>query len=61
MEAALFIVYMVAAYWAAGKTIYANKIQIGTMKNIVLSRLCTGVLLGPFIIPIAIIRVIFHI
>lgn len=36
MEMFVFIVYSALAYWAAGQTIYANKIQIGTMKNIFL-------------------------
>ena len=37
MEMFVFIVYSALAYWAAGQTIYANKIQIGTMKNIFLN------------------------
>ena len=46
MEMFVFIVYSALAYWAAGQTIYANKIQIGTMKNIFLNRLVVGILLG---------------
>lgn len=46
MEMFVFIVYSALTYWAAGQTIYANKIQIGTMKNIFLNRLVVGILLG---------------
>ena len=34
MEMVVFIVYCVLSYWAVGQTIYANKIQIGPMKDI---------------------------
>ena len=33
MEMVVFIVYCVLSYWAVGQTIYANKIQIGSMKG----------------------------
>ena len=54
----LVIVYMIAGYWAMGKTIYANKIRIGTWKNLFLTRLCLGVILGFILIPIAIIKLL---
>lgn len=50
------------AHWltgAAGQTIYANKIQIGTMKNIFLNRLVVGILLGVILIPVAILKKLF--
>ena len=56
MEAVLVIVYLVAAYWAAGQTIYANSIRIGTAKDLFLTRLIVGCLLGIILIPIAIIK-----
>ena len=31
MEMVVFIVYCVLSYWAVGQTIYANKIQIGSI------------------------------
>ena len=43
MEMVVFIVYCVLSYWAVGQTIYANKIQIGSMKDIpvaILKKLC---------------------
>lgn len=55
----LVLVYMVAGYWATGKTIYANKILIGT--DIFMHRVTMGVILGWILIPIALIRVFFGI
>ena len=59
MEMFVFIVYGALAYWAGGQTIYANKIQIGTMKNIFLNRLVVGILLGVILIPVAILKKLF--
>ena len=59
MEMFVFIVYSALAYWAAGQPIYANKIQIGTMKNIFLNRLVVGILLGVILIPVAILKKLF--
>ncbi len=61
MEVILVIAYAVLSYWAAGQTVYANKIRIGTFSNLFLTRLIVGFLLGIVLIPIAIIRKIFHI
>ena len=60
MEIVLVIAYAVLSYWAAGQTIYANKIRIGTFNNLFLSRLIVGCLLGIVLIPIAIIRKIIN-
>ena len=38
MEMLVFILYCVLSYWAVGQTIYANKIQIGSLKDIFLTR-----------------------
>lgn len=56
MEIILFAAYIVLGYWAAGQTIYANKIRIGTLYNLLLTRIITGFLLGWILIPIAIIK-----
>lgn len=61
MDAILFIIYIALGYWAVGKTIYANKLRIGSISNLFLSRLILGIFLGFILIPIAIIRKIFHI
>lgn len=42
-----------------GRRSYANKIQIGTMKNIFLNRLVVGILLGVILIPVAILKKLF--
>lgn len=42
MEMFIFIVYSALGYWAAGQTIYANKIQIGTMKKYLSDPPCGG-------------------
>lgn len=49
-------VYMAIAYWAAGKTIYANAIMFGDLGRIFTRRLIMGSILGPIIIPVAIIK-----
>ena len=59
MDMIIFIVYVALGYWAVGKTIYANKIQICSLKDIFLTRFCMGVLLGWILIPVAIIKSIF--
>lgn len=52
----LVIVYAVLGYWAAGQTVYADKIRIGTASNLFITRLIVGCLLGILLIPIAIIK-----
>lgn len=57
----MVIAYLVLGYWAVGKTIYANKIMIGDFFSIFLRRVVFGLILGWALIPIALIRCIFHI
>lgn len=52
----LLAIYLCAGYWATGKTIYANKIMIGTWNGIFLRRFTMGAILGVVLIPIAIIK-----
>ena len=52
----LAIFYVVAGYWASGRTIYADKIMIGTMQSIFTRKLVTGFLLGWLLIPWALIK-----
>lgn len=54
----LIFIYMILAYWAAGRTIYRNRILIGTGSAIFLEKLVTGFLLGWILIPIAVIGMI---
>lgn len=61
METILILAYVVLGYWAVGKTIYANKIRMGTLSNIFLTRFILGCLLGWILIPFALLRSLFHI
>lgn len=53
----LMIIYMILGYWAVGRTIYANKIRVGTMSNLFVSRVVMGTLLGWILIPVAIVSI----
>lgn len=55
------IIYLILGYWATGKTIYRNKILIGTGQSIFLQRVTVGFCLGFILIPIAIIRLVLEI
>ena len=52
----LLIIYMALGYWTTGKTIYANKILIGTGNAIFMQRVIWGTLFGWILIPVAIIK-----
>ena len=54
----VIILYVALGYWAAGKTVYANAIRIGTWGELFFRRLGVGVLLGWILIPIALIKII---
>lgn len=52
----IFIIYMALGYWATGKTIYANKLMVGTWNGIFLQRVIMGTLLGVVLIPVALLK-----
>lgn len=54
----IFFIYMALGYCATGRTIYANKMLIGTGNTIFMQRLIMGTLFGRALIPIAIIKMI---
>ena len=56
MEILIVIVYIIAGYWAVGKTIYANKILFGTWDGILMQRVVLGFVIGWLLIPVAIIK-----
>lgn len=56
MEAIIIIAYAALGYWAAGQTVYANKIRIGTWSDLFFTRLVVGLFLGFILIPVAIIK-----
>lgn len=55
----LLLIYVAAGYWAANRTLYANKILFGSWNAIVFQKICAALFLGWLLIPIALIRVIF--
>lgn len=59
MDIIIIVVYAALGYWVAGKTVYANKIRIGTWDNLFFTRLVVGILLGWILIPVALIKKIF--
>ena len=56
MEGFILILYLILGYWAVGKTIYANYLQVGKISYLFLKRLILGTMLGIVLIPIAIIK-----
>lgn len=57
MEILLFA-YMILGYWATGKTIYANKIIIHAFGELFMQRLIMGSVLGWFLIPWAVLKML---
>ena len=55
----MVFIYLLLGYWAAGRTVYKNKILIGTYNAIFLRKFITGFLLGWILIPLAILGLIF--
>lgn len=58
MSTILLVAYVALGYWAANRTIYANKVMIGSWGAIVGQKLTVGVLLGWILIPVAIIKLV---
>ncbi len=54
----LLCIYCIAGYWAAGVTIYANKIRFGSMYYLFMSRFVIALFLGWILIPWAIIKML---
>lgn len=52
------ILYWIIGYWAVGKTIYANRIILGSWNQIVIQRMVWALILGWLLIPIAILKVL---
>lgn len=57
-ESKMIFIYLILGYWAAGKTIYANKIRIGTWMSLVMTRIMAALFLGWLLIPWAIIKLL---
>lgn len=50
------LLYLIAAYWAAGKTIFAGKVRVGSMSGLFIQQMTVGFLLGIILIPIAVVN-----
>lgn len=50
----LVFIYMILAYWAVGRTIFRNKILIGSWTAIIMKKMIVGFFLGIILIPWAI-------
>lgn len=57
----VFIIYIALGWWAANRTVYANKALLGTWNAIVLQKFAVALFLGWLLIPIALIRIIFKV
>lgn len=55
----LGIAYLILSYWAAGKTVFANSVRIGTFSALFLQQVTVGFLLGFILIPLALIKTFF--
>lgn len=56
----MIFIYLVLAYWAAGRTIYRNKILIGSWSAIVMRKIIVGFFLGIILIPWAILTLFIN-
>lgn len=53
------IIYLILGYWAAGQTVFKNKIMISSqIGGIFLQKLAVAFILGWILIPVAIIKLI---
>lgn len=55
----VLFVYLALSYWAVGRTVYANKILIGTSMAIFNKKMLVGMVFGWILIPVAILKMIF--
>ena len=60
MEYILVLIYVLVSYWAVGATIYRDKVRIGTLSDLFLTRLIIGCILGWILIPVALVGCIFR-
>lgn len=60
MEGFLLLVYLIAGYWATGKTIYANKVIIAEPTKFMTRRIALGFLFGWVLVPVAIIKIVLE-
>lgn len=55
------IVYAILGYWAVGRTLLRDKMMIGSLQGMFLTKFVLGFLLGVILIPWAVISLVFDI
>ncbi len=58
MKILIICIYVILSYWAVGKTIYANRIRVGKISDLFLTRLTLGIILGLVLIPVATLKTV---
>lgn len=56
----VFILYLIAGYWAAGVVLFENKIVIHGFGALFLRKLSLGLIAGIILIPMALIKRLFQ-
>ena len=56
LQLILFIVYIAAGWWAANRTVYANRVIFGQYSTIMMQKFIVVLLFGWALIPIALIK-----
>lgn len=56
LKGILFIIYLIAGYWAVGQTLFANRIIIGTWSKIFMEKFMAAFFLGFILMPIALFK-----
>lgn len=52
----LFLLYLIAGYWAAGVVFFEGKVVIHSFGALFMQKVCLGCILGIIIIPIAVVK-----
>lgn len=52
----ILLIYLVAAYWATNRTVFANRITIGGIGDVFLYKMCIATIFGIVLIPVAVVK-----
>lgn len=52
----LLIIYIAAGWWAANRTVYANRVVFGQYTTILMQKFMVALLFGWLLIPVALIK-----
>ena len=56
----LLLIYILAGWWAANRTIYANRVIVGQWNAIAIQKFIVALFLGWILIPVALIKLFFR-